>query len=84
VSELNDIRYITRGCLKIHNKNYDLAIDDLTKALTMDPQCDLARYNRAVCYQIIGEVSRSCGAPECEAHHCLAFLTAPYFPRHRL
>jgi hypothetical protein len=40
-----------RGALKYHIKAYDLAIRDLDIAIGIDSTCDLAFFNRAVCYQ---------------------------------
>ncbi|XP_061164225.1 uncharacterized protein LOC133173256 [Saccostrea echinata] len=43
--------YLYRGALKYHIKAYDLAIRDLDIAIGIDSTCDLAFFNRAVCYQ---------------------------------
>ncbi|CAF4159750.1 unnamed protein product, partial [Adineta steineri] len=42
--------YLYRGCLKYSIRLYDHAINDLTKALQIDPSCSHAYYNRALCY----------------------------------
>lgn len=47
-----------RGSLKYYIKAYDLAIQDLTKAATIDSTCGLAFFNRAVCYQEHKEYSK--------------------------
>jgi tetratricopeptide (TPR) repeat protein len=42
--------YLYRGCLKYSIRLYDHAINDLTKALEIDPSCAHAYYNRALCH----------------------------------
>ncbi|KAK3100715.1 hypothetical protein FSP39_024147 [Pinctada imbricata] len=43
--------YLYRGALKYHIMAYDLAIRDLDIATSIDSMCELAYFNRAVCYQ---------------------------------
>jgi len=40
---------LCRGALKYHISAYHHAINDLTQAISLDKQCALAFYNRAVC-----------------------------------
>lgn len=47
-----------RGALKYYLHAYKLAIKDLTEAIAIDPNCDLAYFNRAVCYQEIKHYQR--------------------------
>jgi len=49
--------YLYRGCLKYSIRLYDHAINDLTKALQIDPSCSHAYYNRALCYIRRGKLS---------------------------
>ena len=49
--------YLYRGCLKYSIRLYDHAINDLTKALQIDPSCSHAYYNRALCYIRRGNLS---------------------------
>ncbi|XP_059155839.1 uncharacterized protein LOC131940934 [Physella acuta] len=51
--------YLYRGALKYYIKAYDLAILDLTKATTIDTQCPLPYFNRAVCYHENGQHERA-------------------------
>lgn len=52
---LVDLLFYLRGALKYYIKAYDLAILDLTKATTIDTQCPLPYFNRAVCYHENGQ-----------------------------
>ena len=49
--------YLYRGCLKYSIRLYDHAINDLSKALEIDPSCAHAYYNRALCYIRRGNIS---------------------------
>jgi tetratricopeptide (TPR) repeat protein len=49
--------YLYRGCLKYSIRLYDHAINDLGKALQIDPSCAHAYYNRALCYIRRGNLS---------------------------
>ena len=58
--ELLGTRYVisccfNRGALKYHIKAYELAIRDLTHAISIDNRCPVAYFNRAVCYQDSGD-----------------------------
>lgn len=51
--------YLTRGCLKMQNNFMPSAIEDVSEAISIDSSCSLAFYNRAVCYQRIGEKQKA-------------------------
>ncbi|XP_063677695.1 uncharacterized protein LOC134813749 isoform X3 [Bolinopsis microptera] len=52
----NSVRaYLYRGALKFEIKNYALAVEDLSSAIKLDALCSIAYYNRAVCYQYLGQ-----------------------------
>ncbi|CAF3545723.1 unnamed protein product, partial [Rotaria sp. Silwood2] len=49
--------YLYRDCLKYSIRLYDHVINDLTKALIIDPSCSHAYYNGALCYIRRGNLS---------------------------
>ncbi|KAI3381282.1 hypothetical protein SNEBB_010106 [Seison nebaliae] len=51
--------YLYRGSLKMKMKLYKNAITDIEKAIKMDGKCVHAYFNLAICYQILGEYSKS-------------------------
>lgn len=51
--------YSNRGVAYWKLKQYDRAIDDLTRAITLDPEYRDALYNRGVVYEEVGEYSRA-------------------------
>ena len=45
------IYFSFRGALKYYIHAYQFAVKDLSQAIAIDPDCKLAYFNRAVCYQ---------------------------------
>ena len=51
--------YLYRGCLKYSLRLYNHAINDLSKALDIDPSCSHAYYNRALCHIRLANFSKA-------------------------
>jgi len=45
--------------MKYYTKQYKSAIDDLTTAVTLDRQCSLAYFNRALCQQVLKNTDKA-------------------------
>ena len=51
----NSVRaYLYRGSLKFHIKAFKFAVNDLTKVISIENNCLLGYFNRAVCYHEMG------------------------------
>ncbi|XP_014340070.1 uncharacterized protein TTC6 [Latimeria chalumnae] len=51
--------YLYRGALKYYKKAYACAAEDFTSVTTIDKNCTLAYYNRAVCYHQLKESKKA-------------------------
>lgn len=55
----NAYAHYNRGCIRFHQHDYSGAIEDFTRALTLDSRLAEAYYNRAVVYLITGEADKA-------------------------
>lgn len=49
---------VFRGSLKYYTNQYKSAIEDLTTAVSLDRQCSLVYFNRALCQQALGNTEK--------------------------
>jgi len=66
-----DHKLFFRGSMKYYTKQYKSAIDDLTTAVTLDRQCSLAYFNRALCQQVLRNTDKVV------IYYCINFLNHP-------